>query len=759
MADFPEKLTNWTEEFIEWIGHRWTQIIIPLSIALTVAFFVQNPFVKDVPVYRLGEIAKGDIKAPSQMFVVDEDLTKKRQLQAEDQIEPVFDYDPQIQTSLSDKLDRAFAKGRAQPESVNLKSLEEELGIDLKDTDLEALKKYRFGRRLQQLIERILADAYSSYIIEKLPQEWESFRSITLRDLYSEQEQDISKQSFQAKLHLVSDVKKKILEDAELRRHFVQQFDLNRFQLSRDIAAQMITGSISFNQLETSARKEEARAKVEPVVVEIAKGEMIIREGERVERKHILFLESLRNIQQSQADLRTFIGFSALIFILIYIFHWVGTRNFKKFRFSSKDRMVLGGFFVCCVGLLTALDTLFQALQTSSSYHLSLSMFLPFAFVGMTLRLFSSMEIVFFFNLLFAVCVSWLLKSPYLGLTSLTVSMVGAAGMRRISQRLDVFKVGFLAGLVQAACVCLGVIMNLTDSAGISSPWVDLLATAGLSLCSGLFFSSAIVLFAQPIIEFMGYTTDLRLMELSNTNHPLLKELIMKAPGSYFHSFAVSQLSEKAAEAINANPLFARVAALYHDVGKTKKPQYFIENIKGENKHDKIVPTMSALIISNHVKEGIDLAQQYKLPQSIIDCIPQHHGTSLISYFFEKAKEASKGSGEEVDDRDFRYPGPKPQTKEAAIIMLADAVEATAKSMSQTTPDQLRQKVNQTIRRFFLDGQLDECDLSLKDLNAIGNAFVTVLQGIYHQRIDYPHIQNEDKKPDPEDSLLKRAGN
>jgi len=405
------------------------------------------------------------------------------------------------------------------------------------------------------------------------------------------------------------------------------------------------------------------------------------------------------------------------------------------------------------------MDTLFQALQTNSHYHLSLTMFLPFAFVGMTLRLFSSMEIVFFFNILFAICISWLLKNPYLGLTALTVSMVGAAGMRRISQRLDVFKVGFLAGLVQAACVCLGAIMSLTESAGLSNPWFDLMATAGLSLASGLFFSSAIVLFAQPIIEFMGYTTDLRLMELSNTNHPLLRELIMKAPGSYFHSFAVSQLSEKAAEAINANPLFARVASLYHDVGKMKKPQYFIENIKSENKHDKIVPTMSALIIANHVKEGIDLGKQYKLPQSIIDCIPQHHGTSLISYFYEKAKEASKGNGEEVDDRDFRYPGPKPQTKEAAIIMLADAVEATAKSMSQTTPDQLRQKVNQTIRRFFLDGQLDECDLSLKDLNAIGNAFVNVLQGIYHQRIDYPHIQDEEKKTDPEDTLLKRAGN
>jgi putative nucleotidyltransferase with HDIG domain len=187
------------------------------------------------------------------------------------------------------------------------------------------------------------------------------------------------------------------------------------------------------------------------------------------------------------------------------------------------------------------------------------------------------------------------------------------------------------------------------------------------------------------------------------------------------------------------------VSALYHDVGNLTKPLFFIENIQGENKHDKLVPTMSALIIANHVKEGIDLAQSHKLPQSIIDVVPQHHGTALISYFFEKAKKAA-GDEAEVDEKEFRYPGPKPQTKEAAIIMCADAVEATVKSMGNVSVDQLRQKVSATIRRFFLDGQLDECDLSLKDLNRIGNAFVNVLQGIYHQRIEYPHIKDQEKR-------------
>jgi putative nucleotidyltransferase with HDIG domain len=351
------------------------------------------------------------------------------------------------------------------------------------------------------------------------------------------------------------------------------------------------------------------------------------------------------------------------------------------------------------------------------------------------------MEITAFFMLLFGVCMGWMTQNPYFGLTSLMVGLAGAAAMRYIGQRLDVLRAGLFAGCIQAVCIALGLVMGLVSSAGLSHSGLDVALTLGFCVMAGL-ISAGLVLFSQPIIEFLGYTTDLRLMELSNTNHPLLKEMIIKAPGTYFHSFTVSQLSEKAAESINANPLFARVASLYHDVGKLKKPQYFIENIKGENRHDKMVPSMSALIIANHVKDGIELAHEHKLPQSIIDCIPQHHGTALISYFYDKAKKSAEEESE-VDERDYRYPGPKPQTKEAAIIMLADAVEASSKSLSKASTDQLRQQVNATIRRFFLDGQLDECDLSLKDLNGIGNAFVNVLQGVYHQRIDYPHLKKE----------------
>jgi len=355
------------------------------------------------------------------------------------------------------------------------------------------------------------------------------------------------------------------------------------------------------------------------------------------------------------------------------------------------------------------------------------------------------MEITIFFATLFSVCVAWALENPFLGLITLCVCMVGAARMRHIGERIDILKAGVTVGVVQALLVMVGLSFEFFSPPGFNNLFVNYLVAAGFSIVSGL-LSAALILGIQPLLETLGYATDLRYIELSSTNHPLLKEMIMKAPGTYFHSFTVSQLAEKATEAVNGNPLFARVASLYHDIGKIKKPHYFIENIKGENKHDKLAPTMSALIIANHVKDGIELGFEYKLPQSIIEIIPQHHGTSIISYFYNKAKTQAE-PGQEIDKRDFQYPGPKPQTREAAIILLADAVEATAKSLQNRNVEELRKIVHSTIQRFFLEGQLDECELSLKDLNAIANAFMQVLQGVYHQRIDYPHLKKAASAP------------
>jgi len=233
--------------------------------------------------------------------------------------------------------------------------------------------------------------------------------------------------------------------------------------------------------------------------------------------------------------------------------------------------------------------------------------------------------------------------------------------------------------------------------------------------------------------------TDIKLLELSNMNLPLLKELAVAAPGTYHHSVVVGTLAEKAAEAIGVNPLFARVAAYYHDIGKLRQPQYFVENQKdGRNPHDKLSPNMSALILVSHVKDGIGYAEEHGLPRPLIDMIQQHHGTRSIKYFYEKAKQAAEDGSREIDEGEFRYPGPRPQSKEAAILMVADSVEAISRTLSDTSPTRLRAMIRRTIQDVVDDDQLAECTLTFEDLSKMSDAFLYVLAGMHHQRIEYP---------------------
>ena len=228
------------------------------------------------------------------------------------------------------------------------------------------------------------------------------------------------------------------------------------------------------------------------------------------------------------------------------------------------------------------------------------------------------------------------------------------------------------------------------------------------------------------------------LFRAADLTQPILRELLINAPGTYHHSILVGIMSEAAAESVKANPLLARVSSYYHDIGKIKKAQYFIENqTGGENRHDKLQPSMSSLIIAKHVRDGVEMAQQYRLGKPIIDIILQHHGTSCMTFFYEKAREMSDAE-QIVSDREFRYPGPKPQTKEAGIVMLADAVEATSKTRSEPTAARIQGMVQRIINKIFVDGQLDECELTLKDLHLIAQSFNRILTGIFHSRIDYP---------------------
>lgn len=739
---------HWIEDLLYKLKTRSHAILVTTFVALFSALLIQNPFKIIIPVYTEGEIARSDIKAPEPIVAIDDELTQSKKTLAAQTIMPVYDHDAQASTQTAKNLRDSFRYMRSQPKpwtNDHYQEFRKKLNADISLTDWQILVRNNFSRRIQSTIQTLLRLIQKEYVS---PEEFSSplhHDKVLVRDLQTGREREETYASISANSIPLKQIPKLFTAPSSSLGALWKRLSADEKAALTTIATNMIQVNLVFNQKETQARKEEVRSSVEPVKIEAAKGEIIVREGDRISREQSLLLRELSKRVHGRTNFLAFVSLSLLLFILMIVFNLIGRRNFKKFKLTKKDQLTVGGFFVGSLAFLVFLQFLYSAAQVQSLSGASLSLLLPFAFAGMTLRLFGSFEITTFFSILFGFCISWLLRDPYIGLTATVTALAGAARMRHIMQRADVFVAGGLAGLVQAVLVLFGALLNLTELPQLSDPWVNALAATGFCFGSG-FLSSFLVLGVQPVIEKIGYTTDLRLMELSNTNHPLLRDMIIKAPGTYFHSFSVSQLAEKAAEAIHANALFARVSSLYHDIGKVKKPMYFIENIKGENKHDKLVPSMSALIISNHVKDGIELAQKHKLPQSIIEVIPQHHGTSLISYFHNKAKEQLK-EGETLDEQEFKYPGPKPQTKEAAIIMLADAVEAAAKSLKEPTESAMREVVGKIINRFFLEGQLDECELSLKDLNAIGSAFLQVLRGVYHQRIDYPHMNKPRSEP------------
>ncbi|MDA8082422.1 MAG: HDIG domain-containing protein [Nitrospiraceae bacterium] len=324
----------------------------------------------------------------------------------------------------------------------------------------------------------------------------------------------------------------------------------------------------------------------------------------------------------------------------------------------------------------------------------------------------------------------WLQDASY-PIYTFAGSLTAAFSVIRCKRRSAILRGGFYVVLANV----LIVLILLLSKGELFTP--KALSAAAFAVFAGISVSS-IVSMMLPLLEHaFKITTDISLLELLDLNQPIMKSLMINAPGTYHHSVIVGNLVEAAAEAVGVNPLLGRVSSYYHDIGKIRKPDYFIENQSGApSKHDRLTPHMSSMIITNHVKEGVELAKQYKLPPSIIDIISQHHGTSVITYFYQKAKDQLLD--ENPAEEDYKYAGPKPQTRVAALVMMADAVEAASRVLNDPTPARIAALVDKIINHIFLDGQLDECELTLKDISAIKSMFTYILASIFHKRINYP---------------------
>jgi len=364
--------------------------------------------------------------------------------------------------------------------------------------------------------------------------------------------------------------------------------------------------------------------------------------------------------------------------------------------------------------------------------------YLPFPVTPMlTTLLFNSMEVSLFVTLAASLSVASITGVPFqVGLLSLISGIFSIILVRGARRRTTLIRAGLIVGITQVITLIF-----------IDRLWVGL-ADRYLVLALNGIISSIIVLGVLPVFEYLFKTvTNISLLELADFNHPILQRMVLEAPGTYHHSLVVGNLSEAACGTVGANALLARIGAYYHDIGKLQKPAYFSENqdIK-ESKHDTLSPTMSKLIIMNHVKEGVELAKRYKLKPALINFILQHHGNSLVYYFYRRALETLE-EDHEVKEEGFRYPGPKPDTKETAIVLLADSVEAATRALKDPTPAKIEELVHKVINNKFIDGQLDECDLTLKDLEKISSVFIRILSGIYHSRVNYPEETRSEPRP------------
>jgi putative nucleotidyltransferase with HDIG domain len=325
------------------------------------------------------------------------------------------------------------------------------------------------------------------------------------------------------------------------------------------------------------------------------------------------------------------------------------------------------------------------------------------------------------------------------------VAVAAVRAVRRVRTRNQFYKAIGAVSLTYAVCV---------GALALSGAFRSLGAELLLGVASGV-ASTALALLLLPLLEALfGVTTELTLLELSDLNHPLLRRMILESPGTFHHSQVVGQLAEAGAHAIGASSLLARVGANYHDIGKMLKARYYVENQSGENVHDDLSPSMSALVIAAHVKDGVELGRQWGLPEVVTDFIPEHHGTTVMQYFYHKALERDDGAAINVDD--FRYPGPKPQSKETAIVMLADGSEAATRSLRRPSPSRIREMVRKVFERRMGDGELDECGLTLKELARVREAFIPILVSVHHERVAYPG-QSEHEERKEKEHLEARA--
>ena len=720
---------------------RWSRLFFLILTALILSILITPHQQLISTTYKVGDIAGASVRANQDYILEDTHLTDRKRKEAEAAAPLVYALNPDAAAQLRQRLGQILELVREAKVSPDLemkrslrKKVSEVSGFEVDSGDLESLARLH-NEQIAGEITNLTNNVHDRIIVGNK----EHFANDLLHGVIVTEVTtgaEAPPQSYQQFFGV--DEARRLVDTAQLP----DGGDRHDLAVLKGFMARMLKPNLVLNREASEKKRKEARDDVKPLMFQVKRGEIIVREGERIRDDQAQKLTMIYQSRSGIGRLFMVLGVFGLTLIMLIFPYRFACKNIRKFNPSSKDLLLLtyitlGLFLGLRLSLVvtSAIGGMFPYIHVTDYYYL-----FPFALGAMLVRILINSEVALVYTSVCALLAGIMFEnSLVIVIYSLMTGIVGAHGVRHCKDRSTIYLAGLKVSIV-------GIALSLSFQ--ILS---DSLLTMQTLLCiafaaAGGIITAALVNATIPLLESLfQYTTDIKLLELSSLNSSVLRELMIKAPGTYHHSILVGNLAEGAAEAISANPLLARVAACYHDIGKISKPLYFIENVAGgDNRHDKLVPSMSALILIAHVKEGVELARQNRLGQSIIDIIRQAHGTSLITFFYQKAKSIAGPDGT-VDERDYRYPGPKPQTREAGLVMLADCVEAASRTLTDPTPARIQGLVQKIINNIFTDGQLDECELTLKNLHEIAKSFNRILAGIHHQRIDYPESGGKDK--------------
>ena len=744
----------------------WKKVLLLAGFSLILGVLVTPHYIVLPVNFQVGDVAEYDIKAVHDFLVTDEAATQRKEEETARESLAVYDLDEQTVENLRQRLGAVFTPLRSlfqQPAESSVtgkessgkgvsgihksgkemalgkkKDFETQLGINISDADYAVLIKEKFDPRIEnsiiELADSVLAGGVvgnKSFLLSQLQ------KGIMLRSVQSGEE---SRVMDLLRFLSVEDARRQL----RLRAASILEEDNKKVRTAIvHLAQALLPPNVTFNRNETEMRRQKAVEAVKPVFFQVKKGEMIVREGQRLGQEQVLKLHMQAQGKFERGIIFTMLGIALVSGLLFLLAVHVAGKYVRQFPTKIKDLLFLAVLLTILlilaklsVGVADAIHSGFSFISQEAIFYM-----LPMAAGAMLVTIFFGPTIAIIFTFFLALLAALILDRQIdLLFYYLIGSLVAIQGVVVCRDRSTPLRAGLTVGLTNSV-----VILFMTLA------YQRLLTTqTGVALVFGIaggILAGVVTSALGPLAEIgFGYTTDVKLLELASMDQPLLRQLMVQVPGTYHHSIVVGNLVEAAAKSIGANSLLARVAAYYHDIGKIRKPLYFVENQgRGENKHERLAPSMSSLILISHVKDGVDLAKNYRLGEGIQNIIQQHHGTSLITFFYQKAidlqeklKGSKGGDASPVSEQDYRYPGPKPQTKEAGLVLLADAVEAASRTLADPTAARIQGLVQKIVNRIFSDGQLDECELTLKDLHEIAKSFIQILMGISHQRIEYP---------------------